>query len=574
MQCEISLGSATSSEISGTTTPAQVIADIRGGKWQTQVAALRQANKATADNIKRQLPAVLWSGTFAKRAKAGLLKHSGLICADIDKVPDRVAELHDTATRDPHTLAAFVSPSGTGLKIVFRTPENASHPQSFVSMRAHVAAFYRAEVDEAAKDVSRLCFVSSDPAAFFNTEALPLPLTPAGTEQGSRNNAAFELALQCRDQGKTPVEAEEEVLAFAAACKPPLPETEAKGCVRSAFSQPPRLVERPLPEIVDAADFIAEEIPQPPELVAGILHKGSKLAFGGSSKSFKTWNLLDLALSIAHGKEWLGFQTQQGRVLFCNFELQTYAWQKRVVSVAKAKGIEMQRGNVCFWNLRGHAAEFRKIIPRIIERTREENFALIVLDPIYKVYGNTDENSAGEVAAMLNELERMAVDTGAAVAFGAHFAKGNASGKEAIDRISGSGVFARDPDSLLIFTKHEAENAFTVEPILRNFAPVDPFAVRWQFPLMSRADDLDPARLKQSKAGRKREHDPRKILQAISHTMPEKGISISAWAQAAALPRQTLTDYLPELRRLGYIATSGEGSNARQYITAKGKELL
>ena len=72
---------------------------------------------------------------------------------------------------------------------------------------------------------------------------------------------------------------------------------------------------------------------------------------------------------------------------------------------------------------------FRQLIPRIIERCRRENFALIVLDPIYKLYGNTDENSAGNVAVLLNSLERLATETGAAIAFGAHFAKGNATGK-------------------------------------------------------------------------------------------------------------------------------------------------
>src|ERR1051326_5934928 len=41
-----------------------------------------------------------------------------------------------------------------------------------------------------------------------------------------------------------------------------------------------------------------------------------------------------------------------------------------------------------------------------------------------------------------------------AVAFAGHSAKGDASVKEAIDRIRGSGVFARDPDSLVTFTKH------------------------------------------------------------------------------------------------------------------------
>jgi hypothetical protein len=220
-----------------------------------------------------------------------------------------------------------------------------------------------------------------------------------------------------------------------------------------------------------------------------------------------------------------------------------------------------------------HAADFRQIVPRITQRCRTENFALIVLDPIYKLYGGTDENAAGDVAELLNSLERMATDTGAAIAFGAHFAKGNASAKEAIDRISRSGAFARDPDSLLIFTKHETDDVFTVEPILRNFAPIEPFAVRWQFPLMQLADDLDPSKLKQV-AGRKRAYNPKKLLAAIAETTPEKPISVAASATAGNVPRNTLSGYLPEMRLKKWIETTGEGNSARQYITNDGKAFI
>jgi RecA-family ATPase len=196
--------------------------------------------------------------------------------------------------------------------------------------------------------------------------------------------------------------------------------------------QPPLPVVVELPDLIDAADFLTTPIDPPAELVAGILHKGSKLAFGGSSKSFKTWTLLDLAISVATGADWLGRSTAKGKVLFLNFEIQPHAWQRRIATVAKAKGVEIQPGQIILWNLRGHAADFRQIIPRIIERARRENFALIVLDPIYKLYGGTDENAAGDVAALLNSLEKLATETGAAIAFGTHFAKGNAAGKEAI----------------------------------------------------------------------------------------------------------------------------------------------
>lgn len=327
------------------------------------------------------------------------------------------------------------------------------------------------------------------------------------------------------------------------------------------------------PCVVDASKFIATPIVAPPELIHGTLHQGGKLVFGGGSKSFKTWCLLDLAISVATGMPWMGIPTKQGKVLFVNFEIQSFAWQQRVVSVSEAKGAALQPGQMDLLNLRGHAADYKKLIPRIIQRARQQGYALIILDPIYKLYGGTDENSAGEVAGLLNEIEHLTVATGAAVAFGAHFAKGNAGAKNAIDRISGSGVFARDPDSLLIFTQHEEDNAFTVEPILRNFPPVAPFAVRWNYPLMNLADDLDPSKLKQT-VGRKKSHSSQKLLAVVDKTSPENAISVSAWARAAGVARNTLADYLPEMRLRGWIKTAGEGNTAKQYITNEGKAFL
>src|ERR1051326_1856867 len=108
-----------------------------------------------------------------------------------------------------------------------------------------------------------------------------------------------------------------------------------------------------------------------------------------------------------------------------------------------------------------------------------------------------------------------------------HFAKGNASAKESIDRISGSGVFARDPDSLITFTKHEEEGAFTVEMVLRNLPPVEPFVVRWHPPLFRRADELDPTKLKQA-GGRPPEHTNEELLECLG----DKRLTKDEWKAA------------------------------------------
>ncbi len=310
-----------------------------------------------------------------------------------------------------------------------------------------------------------------------------------------------------------------------------------------------------LPPIVDAAEFLAGKVVLPRELVHGILHQGSKMVLGGGSKTFKTWTLVDLAVAVATGEPWLSFKTARGRVLFLNFEIQPGFFQRRLSAVAGEKRVTLAKGQFDLWNLRGHATGYNLLLPRIAERLRDSGYALIVLDPVYKLYGSTDENSASGVGQLLNAIESLAVDTGAAVAFGAHYSKGNQAGKEAIDRISGSGVFARDPDSILNFTQHEELECFTVEATLRNFKPIEPFVVRWHYPLMRRDESLDPKRLRKA-VGRKREYGPADLLKVL----PDGGLSLGDWKRAAdeesGMSGSTFNRLRRDLLKLGKVFKS------------------
>ena len=273
--------------------------------------------------------------------------------------------------------------------------------------------------------------------------------------------------------------------------------TEWNESVMMDIPREEQLISRTLPPIQSAEELLLNPPQKPPEVVEGVLHQGCKMVLGGASKSNKTWVLTDLAISVATGTPWWELPTKQGRVLYVNFELPEAFFAERIKFVASAKHVDPSKA-LDVWNLRGHAADFEKLEPEIIRMAGKE-YTLICLDPTYKLLGGRDENRAGDIASLLNGFERLAVETNAAIGFGAHFSKGNQALKDSMDRIGGSGVFARDPDTILTLTRHQEDNAFTVEPILRNHAPVPPFVIRWNFPLMTRDEMLDPTKLRQAK---------------------------------------------------------------------------
>jgi hypothetical protein len=286
-----------------------------------------------------------------------------------------------------------------------------------------------------------------------------------------------------------------------------------------------------LPPIEDVFAFIDEKIELPPDIIEGVLHSGGKAALGGGSKTFKTWQQLDVLASVSTGTPWLEFNTRQGRVLYINLELEARFCRKRIQDIFRAKSVRPLPEQFHVWNLRGFAMDVDALIPQIlthIEACAGTQYALIDLDPIYKLFGQyRDENKTGDIARMCNALESLAVQSGAAVLFGHHYSKGNQSAKDPIDRTSGSGVFGRDPDTILNFTRHEEDDAYTVDPILRNHPQLAPFVVRWEYPLMVRDDNLDPRRLKQTGGA------PRKATHGQLLDLLAQPLTAKAWKELA-----------------------------------------
>lgn len=258
-------------------------------------------------------------------------------------------------------------------------------------------------------------------------------------------------------------------------------------------------IEKPLPSIQTLQELADNPPPAPKVLIEGLLHRGSKMMLASNSKAMKSFNLLNLALSVAAGCDWMGFQATQGKVLYINLELQSWSIPQRMAAiVAKRQASVNLKGslsNMSFWNLRGHSCDIAALRPKLEEQL-QTGYDLIIVDPIYKLMGARDENSAGDIGELLNELERFAIKADAAVVFAHHFAKGNAAAKDAIDRSSGSGVWGRDPDCIISMTQHEEEECFAVEAIVRHFPRPAPFVVRWIYPVFLKDTDADASKLR------------------------------------------------------------------------------
>lgn len=308
-----------------------------------------------------------------------------------------------------------------------------------------------------------------------------------------------------------------------------------------------------LPPIAPVNDLLASDsLVLPEELVQGLLHRGTKALVGGSSKAGKTWLLLDLAVCVATGSPFLGSPTTAGRVLYLNLEIQPAFFKARLQTLLKRKGLD-RVDQLDQMTLRGQDTDAATLIPTLAGKICHERYSLIVIDPIYKLMGARSENASTGVGSLCQCLEQLVVSTGAAVVSAHHFTKGNQAGKKAMDRLSGSGVFARDADTVLTLTEHQAEGCFVVESTLRNLPSPAPFVVEWQFPLMVRRDDLDPWDLHRGQAADGGESDG--LLLSLLVDQPLTSTGWQKLAEHAGVSRATFYRAKARLEASGKVFT-------------------
>ena len=256
---------------------------------------------------------------------------------------------------------------------------------------------------------------------------------------------------------------------------------------------------------IETWDDLADNLPElAPELISGVLRQGHKMLVSGPSKVGKSWLLIELARAIATGTQWIGFDCKRGHVLYVNLEIDRASFLHRIKDLDEHMEKQLEgmdkasRKNLHVLNLRGHAASISTLAPRIIRKVQKTGLdvSAIIVDPLYKVMGNADENAAGDVAQFLNVFDHIAETVGCSMIYCHHFSKGAQDGKRTLDMASGSGVFGRDPDASLAIEPVRAEapdddmSAWRVSFTLREFKEPAPVTMWFKWPCHTVDDEI------------------------------------------------------------------------------------
>lgn len=185
-------------------------------------------------SLKIKLPGVCFNGTFKKRAVDGICAKSGFIILDFDKFDtiEETEKFKNKISKDKFTFACWISPSGLGVKVLFKIPiDDRNHKGYFDAIKEE---YNSKHFDSSGSDISRFCFESYDPNIYINKDSeiwtayevediedigIKIPVLPIksdnsiitilmkwfeskyGLATGSRNSNLFKLASAFNDYG-------------------------------------------------------------------------------------------------------------------------------------------------------------------------------------------------------------------------------------------------------------------------------------------------------------------------------------------------------------------------------------
>jgi len=231
---------------------------------------------------------------------------------------------------------------------------------------------------------------------------------------------------------------------------------------------------------INARLLLDTEPPAPDQIFGDAFDAGDKVSVIGSSKMRKSFFVLQAAICMAAGRDFLPWKiVKPRRVLLAQFEIKAEHFHRRVRNIARAMSISIEDigDRLLIFNCRGIIGQ--TAIERIEKEAKKHHAEVVVFDPLYKLTEG-DENAAKDMKPTLAAFDRLAEATGAAVIYVHHDAKGHAGDRDSRDRGAGSNVGRRDDDFCITITAHDTEeSSVVIDCLWRNYKPRDPFTATW-----------------------------------------------------------------------------------------------
>lgn len=194
------------------------------------------------------------------------------------------------------------------------------------------------------------------------------------------------------------------------------------------------------------------KLPEP--LIKNLITPRSFNLIAGDSKAGKSWLLINFAICCTLGIPWLGLDVKEPmRVEYVNTEIDQEYFEGRLDAALKLihatpSQIMQVHHFLRVRHTRGLTSPMTAWGEELIDEINEFGAKISIVDPLYMVMEG-DENSAQDVKPTMHICNKIIADTESSLMASHHHRKGDMTALDIHNRIAGSGVFSRAPDTII-----------------------------------------------------------------------------------------------------------------------------
>jgi len=285
----------------------------------------------------------------------------------------------------------------------------------------------------------------------------------------------------------------------------------------------------------------------------------------------KSWFVYYLMYCVVLGWPVFGkFPVKRGRVLLVDLELHKSLIASRLQTVAQALELNLDdyADSIDVVSLRGEWKSMEELLVAATSIMPGE-YVLIIVDSKYRLEGGK-ENDNNDTTAFHNRADRFGEITGAAVLVVHHQTKGDQSGKRVTDMGAGGGAQSRAADTHLVLREHEDQGVAVIEAAVRSFPPLQPFAIRWEYPLWHADEWADTSKLagKQTRNEERQQERDREATRQIVDALMIGTASVRALREKTGLSRERIERILVKMLaddQVTYQEVNIKGNLTKEY---------